>query len=143
MSESDIDAEIERYMNSTKGFMWPCNGEITQYFGNKWSIYASGRHSGVDIGAATGTPIYAPANGIISSASYGWNGGYGNLTTLYAGNGYLFYFGHQSSIAVSKNQYVAKGDIIGYVGNTGLSTGPHLHFELRINGVRSDPLQIY
>lgn len=127
----------------SNGYTWPCSGTITQYFGNSWSIYSSGRHGGIDIGTPVGTPIYAPKDGVISVASYGWNGGYGNLTTLYIGNGYLFFFGHQSSIVVSEKQYVKQGQLIGYTGNTGLSTGPHLHFELQVNGVRTDPMILY
>jgi murein DD-endopeptidase MepM/ murein hydrolase activator NlpD len=95
-------------------------------------------HEGIDLGAAYGSPIAAAASGVVIYA--GWEGGYGNLTVIDHGGGLATAYGHQSRIAVSVGQSVAQGEIIGYVGSTGHSTGPHLHFEVRVNGQAVDPL---
>jgi murein DD-endopeptidase MepM/ murein hydrolase activator NlpD len=95
-------------------------------------------HEGIDLGAPYGTPIAAAAAGVVIYA--GWLGGYGNLTVIDHGGGLATAYGHQSSIVVGVGQSVARGEIIGYVGSTGHSTGPHLHFEVRVNGQPVDPL---
>jgi len=95
-------------------------------------------HEGIDIAAPTGTPIRAAAGGTVISA--GWLGGYGNLTVIDHGGGVSTAYGHQSAFAVGGGQAVAQGQVIGYVGSTGHSTGPHLHFEVRINGSAVDPM---
>lgn len=88
--------------------------------------------NGIDLGAARGTPIYAAAGGtVIIARSSGWNGGYGNYVVISHGNGTQTLYSHMSSAIVSSGQSVANGQVIGYVGNTGLSTGAHLHFEVR------------
>ena len=112
--------------------MWPTYTRyITSYFGMRNNpvsgVYKS--HDGVDIGAAYGTAIYAAAGGTVVTA--GWYGGYGNCVMINHGNGYTTLYGHQSRIAVSAGQTVSQGQVIGYVGSTGNSTGPHLHFEVR------------
>jgi len=95
-------------------------------------------HDGIDIAASSGTPIHAAASGTVIYA--GWMEGYGNLVVIDHGNGLSTAYGHQSSIAVGNGQAVAQGQTIGYVGTTGHSTGPHLHFEVRVNGAPVDPL---
>lgn len=119
---------------SSSGLIWPCPGPITSPFGMRWGSL----HPGIDIGAPTGTPIRAAASGRVLSASY--NGGYGNLVVLDNGNGIATAYAHQSQIAVSAGQAVAQGQVIGYVGSTGFSTGPHLHFEVRVHGSPVDPM---
>jgi murein DD-endopeptidase MepM/ murein hydrolase activator NlpD len=113
---------------------WPVSAPITSPFGWRWGRM----HEGIDLGAAYGTPIAAAAAGTVIYA--GWLGGYGNLTVIDHGGGLATAYGHQSRIAVSIGQQVARGEIIGYVGSTGHSTGPHLHFEVRVNGQAVDPL---
>ena len=94
-------------------------------------------HPRVDIPASTGTPIRACWSGTVRIA--GWQGGYGNAVVLDHGGGVGTLYGHQSSIAVSVGQTVEAGQVIGFVGSTGNSTGPHLHFEVRLNGEPVDP----
>ncbi len=79
----------------------------------------------------SGTPIKAAASGRVIFAKVGWNGAYGNLTIIQHDNGTQTYYAHQSKLAVSAGDYVNQGEVIGYVGSTGRSTGPHLHFEVR------------
>jgi murein DD-endopeptidase MepM/ murein hydrolase activator NlpD len=114
---------------------------ITSGFGPRvHPIYGDVRmHTGIDFGASAGTPIRAAADGVVVSA--GPLGGYGNATVIDHGNGLATLYGHQSSIAVSPGQRVSRGQIIGYVGCTGLCTGPHLHFEVRVQGTPVDPMQ--
>ncbi len=121
-------------------FIRPIPGAgITSGFGYRTDPItgAQGLHSGIDFGASCGTPIKAAGSGTILSA--GWNGGYGNATIINHGGGLATLYGHQSQIAVSVGQSVQQGEVIGYVGTTGRSTGCHLHFEVRINGNPVDP----
>jgi murein DD-endopeptidase MepM/ murein hydrolase activator NlpD len=94
-------------------------------------------HSGVDLAAPTGTPIRAASDGVVTSA--GWNGGYGLLVSLGHGGNRETRYGHLSRLAVTAGQSVKRGEVIGYVGSTGRSTGPHLHYELRVNGIAVAP----
>jgi len=125
---------------SAAGLIWPVDGPITSGFGARSSPGGIGTtyHEGIDIGVPEGTPIRAAASGTVIIASY--TGGYGNYTCIDHGSGLSTCYGHQSGYAVSTGQSVDQGQIIGYSGNTGNSTGPHLHFEVRINGVAQDPL---
>ena len=119
---------------SAAGFIWPVNGPVTSGFGMRWGRM----HEGIDIGVGYGTPIHAAAAGRVVYA--GWMSGYGNLVAIDHGRGISTAYGHQSSIAVSVGEVVAQGQTIGYVGCTGHCSGPHLHFEVRINGSPVDPL---
>jgi murein DD-endopeptidase MepM/ murein hydrolase activator NlpD len=119
---------------SASGYVWPVLGPVTSPFGWRWGRM----HEGIDIAAPTGTPIRAAAAGTVIYA--GWLGGYGNLTVIDHGGGVATAYGHQSGIAVGSGAFVAQGQVIGYIGSTGHSTGPHLHFEVRVNGVPQDPL---
>jgi murein DD-endopeptidase MepM/ murein hydrolase activator NlpD len=118
-------------ISATK-FQWPTTSyRITQYYG--W------RHTGLDIGNKVGQPIYAAEDGQVITA--GWNaGGYGNYVIINHNNGLQTLYGHQSKILVAKGQWVTRGQVIGLIGNTGRSTGPHLHYEVRVNGSRLNPL---
>jgi len=114
-------------------FNWPtASKRITQYF-RGW------RHTGIDIGLPLGNPIYAADDGVVITA--GWNSsGYGNYIIIDHGNGIHTLYGHASKLGVKKGDRVKKGDVIGAIGSTGRSTGPHLHFEVRINGNKVNPL---
>jgi murein DD-endopeptidase MepM/ murein hydrolase activator NlpD len=119
---------------ASSGLIWPVSGPITSPFGMRWGSL----HPGLDIGAGMGTPIKAAAAGRVIISGY--NGGYGNLVVIDHGNGLATAYAHQSQIAVSVGQQVGQGQVIGYVGSTGFSTGPHLHFEVRVNGSAVDPM---
>ncbi len=119
---------------SSAGLVWPVSGPITSPFGWRWGRM----HEGIDIGVPYGTPIHAAAAGTVIYC--GWEEGYGNLVVIDHGGNLATAYGHQSSIAVSCGESVAQGQVIGYVGCTGHCTGPHLHFEVRIDGNPVDPL---
>ncbi|HOJ93183.1 MAG TPA: M23 family metallopeptidase, partial [Dictyoglomaceae bacterium] len=119
---------------------WPVIGSISSKFGMRPHPILGGAplsHTGIDIAVAYGTPIKAAASGKVIYA--GWYGGYGNLIILDHGGNISTLYGHLSKIVVKIGEEVAEGEIIGYVGSTGLSTGPHLHFEVRVNGSPVDP----
>ena len=121
-------------------FLRPVSGAIGEGFGYPPG-HGGARHDGIDFPEPMGTPIGAAGVGTVISA--GWNsGGYGNLTIIQHRLGYQTWYGHQSSIAVSVGQRVAGGVRIGYVGSTGHSTGPHLHFEVRLNGTPINPVPL-
>ncbi|MPM07786.1 hypothetical protein SDC9_54094 [bioreactor metagenome] len=124
----------------TGSFRWPCSGNITSRFGyrNLSYSYASTNHKGIDIANRRGTAIYAADGGTVSYA--GWMSGYGYLVQINHGNGYVTYYGHNSSLIVSVGQHVYKGQQIARMGSTGNSTGNHCHFEVRYNGVPRNPL---
>ena len=119
---------------SSSGLIWPVNGPVTSPFGYRWGRL----HAGIDIGVPIGTPIHAAAAGSVAIA--GWVSGYGNYTCIDHGGGLATCYAHQSSIGVSIGQHVEQGQVIGLTGCTGHCLGPHLHFEVRVNGVPVDPL---
>jgi murein DD-endopeptidase MepM/ murein hydrolase activator NlpD len=119
---------------SAAGLIWPVSGPVTSPFGWRWGRL----HQGIDIGAPTGTPIHAAAAGTVIYC--GWEEGYGNFVVIDNGGNLATAYGHQSAIAVTCGQQVAQGQVIGYVGCTGHCTGPHLHFEVRIDGNPVDPM---
>lgn len=116
---------------------------VTSEYGprNSQSGRISSNHGGIDLAAPTGTPIYATHAGYVSVA--GWAGGYGNAVYLNGANGLQTRYGHQSRLNVSPGQRVQRGQVIGYVGSTGRSTGSHLHYEIRINGQSINPRRRY
>jgi murein DD-endopeptidase MepM/ murein hydrolase activator NlpD len=119
---------------SAAGLIWPVNGPVTSPFGPRWGSF----HPGIDIGVPTGTPIHAAAAGTVIYC--GWEQGYGNFVVLDNGGNLATAYGHQSQIAVTCGQHVDQGAIIGFTGCTGTCYGPHLHFEVRINGSPVDPM---
>jgi murein DD-endopeptidase MepM/ murein hydrolase activator NlpD len=120
---------------SAQGLIWPVDGVLTSVFGMRWGVL----HAGIDIGAPSGTPIYAAADGTVLFS--GAQGGYGNIVIVDHGYGFHTAYAHMTrTIAVNGSQ-VRRGELIGLVGSTGNSTGPHLHFETRVYGRPYDPLQ--
>ena len=130
---------------ATGSYTWPCPSctYITSGYGNRiHPIFGTERwHSGIDIGAAAGATVIAADSGTVSVATY--SSSYGNYVMIYHSNGTYTLYAHMSSLAVTAGQTVTKGDTIGYVGSTGWSTGPHLHFEIRSSGGTIDPTQFF
>lgn len=132
-------SERQSLINATPNIK-PARGWLTSRFGYRVSPFTSKAtmHAGLDIAAAPGSPIYAPADGVVSYAGY--DQGYGKLVSIDHGYGVSTRFGHTSQIYVQVGQKISKWDVIAAVGNTGRSTGPHLHYEVRINGTPVDPI---
>lgn len=121
-------------------FIWPCRGPITSYYGwRTHPIFGTTRyHSGMDIAVDYGTPIKAAADGTIIYS--GWLGGYGNTIMIDHGRGLVSLYAHNNECAVYEGQYVKQGTVVAYAGSTGWSTGPHCHFEARLHGELTEPL---
>ncbi len=116
--------------------IWPTNGEVSSRYGLRWG--GSEFHPGIDIAAEMGTPVIATADGVVVDS--GWNsGGYGYMVDIDHGNGIITRYAHNSQLAVTEGMQVKKGEVISYVGSTGFSTGPHLHYEVRVNGRTVNP----
>ena len=135
-------ANAERPAPVESGMMMPVNGHITSYFGNRYHpiLHFTRFHAGLDIGASWGSPIVAAGDGRVVSA--GWAGGYGREVQIAHGGGLTSLYGHMSEIVASPGSYVRRGQLIGYVGSSGLSTGPHVHFEVRQGGTPVNPLGV-
>lgn len=132
-------ADRQSLINATPNIK-PARGWISSTFGYRTSPITGklAMHAGLDIAASPGSPIYAPADGIVSFA--GWDEGYGKLVSIDHGFGVNTRFGHNSQIYVRVGQRVSRWDVIAAVGNTGRSTGPHLHYEVRVNGIPRNPM---
>ncbi len=138
----DIPSEIDSDTGKTDwNIIMPASGRLSSRYGNRIDPVTKRRnsfHKGIDISAPAGTPVYAAENGVITEAGYKQSG-YGNLIVIKHGNDMATYYGHLSKIITSKGDKVEKGDLIGKVGSTGKSTGPHLHFEIRKGGQALNP----
>ena len=136
--------KAENYRNEVTPNLWPLDGGyISSDFGsraNPFDGYSSDYHPGIDIAENYGAPVYASASGYVQRA--GWYGGYGKYIKISHDYGYATAYGHLSSIEISAGDYVSKGQIIGYVGSTGYSTGPHLHFEVLLYGEQVNPRRL-
>jgi len=141
----DSQEEVQGFLNDQRSFLgakpqgWPVKGWLTSSFGMRKSPF-SGRmkmHDGLDVAARTGTPVYATADGVVSRAETA--PGYGKLVVIDHGYGYRTYYAHNSKIYVKVGQRIKRGDKITAVGNTGTSTGSHVHYEVRLNGVPLNP----
>jgi murein DD-endopeptidase MepM/ murein hydrolase activator NlpD len=119
---------------STGALGWPVAGPVTSGFGSRWGRM----HDGIDIGVSEGTPVHAAAAGTVIYA--GWMSGYGNIVVIDHGNGLSTAYAHNSQLMVGQGATIGKGSVIALSGNTGHSTGPHVHFEVRVNGSPVDPL---
>lgn len=116
--------------------IWPTSGDISSPYGLRWN--GTDFHPGIDIANDVGTPIVATADGRVTAA--GWNsGGYGNMVDIDHGNGIMTRYGHAAQVVVRIGQQVKRGQVIAYMGSTGFSTGPHVHYEIRINGQAVNP----
>ena len=149
----DLERQMSAQINnvpSESGFLWPLAANInalSSLYGSRPDPF-TGRpdnHTGIDIPASRGTPIYASKSGVVITSVYGtgsaWS--YGNYVVVSHSDGTSTLYAHMSSRAVSQGQTVNQGDVVGYVGTTGNSTGNHLHFEIRVNGSRVDPLNYF
>jgi murein DD-endopeptidase MepM/ murein hydrolase activator NlpD len=119
---------------SGSGIIWPAQGTVTSGFGYRWGAL----HAGIDIANNQGTPVRAAKAGTVILA--GWNGGYGNCIVIDHGGGFSTLYGHNVRLRVSEGQRVSQGELIADMGSTGNSTGPHSHFETRVNGTPRDPM---
>ena len=115
--------------------IWPAAGYVSSPYGLRFD--GTEFHQGIDIAADMGAPIVATADGVVTAA--GWNGGYGNMVDVDHGGGIVTRYGHASALAVTVGQQVRRGEVIAYVGSTGRSTGPHVHYEVRVNGAPVNP----
>jgi murein DD-endopeptidase MepM/ murein hydrolase activator NlpD len=142
-----LERELKSYeellkKRATVPSIWPVGGELTDGFGgrrNPFGGWGSEFHTGQDIATLWGTPVVAAAQGIVIFA--GWQNGYGQIVIIDHGNGLTTRYGHLSGIDVEVGQQLARGEQLGRVGSTGRSTGPHLHYEVRINDEPVNPLQ--
>ena len=127
-----------RILSSTPSIA-PVRGILTDGFGGRSDPFTgeAGQHNAVDISSAVGQPVRSPADGIVVKAE--WANGYGNVIFISHGYGYSTRYGHLKSFAVRPGVRVKRGDVIGYVGSTGRSTGPHLHYEVWVNGRAQNP----
>ncbi len=121
--------------------IYPTNGYITSLYGYRIDPVYGGRalHTGIDIANSHGSPVYATADGVVTSAVYSSNG-LGNQIRINHGNGFETFYGHNSRLAVRTGDYVKKGEVIAYVGRTGKATGPHVHYEVVLYGQKINPI---
>lgn len=131
----------KRTREDSKPSGWPVHGWISSPFGRRVNPVSgkAGFHAGVDIANDPGTPIHCTADGRVAFAS--WDGGYGKLVIVDHGNGYQTYYGHLSQIRTAAGLRLKKGDVVGLMGATGETTGPHVHYEIRLYGVPVNPIK--
>ena len=143
---TDRSAQLEEFYRdqsvllSSTPSIWPVRGYLSATFGNRVDPFTAQKdfHPGIDISTPVGTKVQAPADGIVIST--GAQGGYGNAMVIDHGYGIVTRYGHLDSFAVRAGQKVKRGDLIGYVGNTGRSTGPHLHYEVWVRDQAQNPI---
>jgi murein DD-endopeptidase MepM/ murein hydrolase activator NlpD len=138
-----VSAAGQRFTPSARGstgFVRPVIGPITTPFGERGPYWRLGYHPGIDLGVPIGTPVKAVTDGVVLEAeSDGYNSGYGSYVKIDHGNGLESLYAHLSTLRVQPGDQIAAGQVIGLSGNTGFSTGPHLHLEIRQNGEKRDP----
>ena len=137
-----IDAAAGDQVRATSAMTWPVNARITSGFGRRVHpiLRFARMHRGIDFGAGRGTPIHATADGQVTRA--GWAGGYGRQVRIAHGEGLATSYSHMSRMVVEPGSFVRQGQLIGYVGSSGLSTGPHLHYEVYRGGTAVDPMSV-
>ena len=139
--------ELHKFLESQKALLastpsiWPTKGWMSSRFGYRISPFTGERefHKGIDVSTRINAPIIAPANGIVSHV--GWDHGYGKVLTIKHGYGVKTKYAHLQKVLVKKGQYIKRGETVALVGNTGRSTGPHLHYEVHLNRVAVNPLR--
>lgn len=137
MKEQQQVIAVQQGMQAAQPSIWPAHGDVSSPYGLRWG--GSDFHPGIDIANDYGTPIVATADGVVTAA--GWNsGGYGNMVDIDHGNGIMTRYGHAQQVVVSVGQSVKKGQVIAYMGSTGFSTGPHVHYEVHVNGQVVNPV---
>ena len=136
------DVERREALAAATPSIWPTQGWLTGTFGGRADPFTGepGFHSGIDLATEKGQPVFATADGTVEGAA--WTGDYGNLITIKHGFGLSTRYGHLSRYNVKAGQTVKRGDVIGFVGSTGRSTGAHLHYEILVNGSLMNPLQL-
>lgn len=143
-AERELASQISNVV-SESGFMWPLPGynTLSSLFGGRIHPVTGkpNSHTGIDIPAPSGTPIKAAKSGVVTTSTY--NSSYGNYVVVSHSDGTSTLYAHMVRRGVSKGQTVSQGEVVGYVGTTGSSTGNHLHFEIRVNGVRQDPVNYF
>ena len=139
-----VRGDVERYqaLGRATPSIWPAFGWLTDGFGRRTDPFTGdhGQHQGLDIAADKGEPVYATADGVVQAASY--VNEFGNLVVVSHDFGLTTRYGHLSRFVVASGQRVSRGDVVGYIGSTGRSTGPHLHYEVWANGAPIDPLRL-
>ncbi|MCL4515263.1 MAG: peptidoglycan DD-metalloendopeptidase family protein [Firmicutes bacterium] len=130
---TQVASRGQSYARASTALDWPMYGRITSGFGPRWGRF----HEGIDIAGATGASVRAAAAGVVRQS--GWVGGYGKLVVLDHGDGLATYYGHNSQLLVTRGMSVERGQVISKVGSTGDSTGPHVHFEVRLHGQAKNP----
>jgi murein DD-endopeptidase MepM/ murein hydrolase activator NlpD len=120
--------------------LWPVHGWVTSNFGYRFSPWGDGvkMHKGIDIASPIGTPVFAPSDGTVIFSGY--KGGYGNALIIDHGYGVTTLYGHNSQLFVTEGEHVSRGEKVSAVGSTGSSTGPHLHYEVHVDGIPTDPM---
>jgi murein DD-endopeptidase MepM/ murein hydrolase activator NlpD len=133
--------EDKRSLYASTPSVWPVRGWVTSHFGNRTSPFSGilKFHEGMDIAAQTGVPVVAPADGVVIRAGFGT--GYGNMVAISHGYGIKTLFAHNSRLNVKAGQRIKRGDVIAFIGDSGSSTGPHLHYEVRVNGLPVNPVR--
>jgi murein DD-endopeptidase MepM/ murein hydrolase activator NlpD len=133
--------EDQKVLLASTPSIWPTKGWLSSRFGYRISPFTQRKemHKGLDISTRLNTPVIAPADGIVIKT--GWNGSFGKMISIRHGNGYITKYAHLNKILIKKGQTVKRGDKLGLVGQTGRSTGPHLHYEVHLKGVPVNPLR--
>ncbi|HEY3381437.1 MAG TPA: M23 family metallopeptidase [Vicinamibacterales bacterium] len=136
------DVEKRTALVNATPSIWPAHGALSATFGEREDPFNGGLavHTGIDISTDKGQPVYATADGTL--ASEGWSGDYGNMIVIDHGFGLVTRYAHLSGFAAKPGAHVDRGEVIGYVGATGRATGPHLHYELLVNGQLTNPLRL-
>jgi murein DD-endopeptidase MepM/ murein hydrolase activator NlpD len=140
LAQGDLDRRAE-LLGATPS-IWPARGALSATFGMREDPFGRGNevHAGIDISADRGQPVYATADGVVEST--GWNGDYGNMVVINHNFGLVTRYAHLSGFSVTPGERVERGRVIGQIGATGRATGPHLHYELLVNGQLTNPLAL-